>query len=49
MDLQLSRQQILLYWAGPSNQHRQNKPPTIRCALGLYNGSFFVLIASDFW
>ena len=23
MDLQLSRQQILLYWAGTPNQHRQ--------------------------
>ena len=25
MDLQLSRKQILLYWAGTPNQHRQTK------------------------
>ena len=45
----LSETDPLLYWAGTPNHHRQNnRLGTVRCALGLHNGSLLVLTANDF-
>ena len=49
VDLQLSRQQTLLYWAGTPNQHRQTNRLYRQVRIeALHNGSFPVLTANDF-
>ena len=49
MNLQVSRQQIFIYWAGTPSQHRQTNRLYRQIRIGLHNGSFFVLTANGFW
>ena len=46
IELQLSRQQILLYWTGTPNQHRQTNRLHRQMRIGADNGSFPVLTAN---
>ena len=47
-DLQLPRQLMLLFWLALRTIAAKLTAYTVRCALGLHNGSFLVLAASEF-
>ena len=49
MDLQLFRHEILRYWAGTPNQHRQTTACTAGRELVLHNGKFLGTTASGSW